>query len=467
MKHIALLLCLWILPVHAALAAEEREPEAVVIGGKKYLPIPDELMRSWGFSIPDLPREKNAAWVYFSASNAYSQPEFGSGMLALRDAVLDEGWTKDSAPLDEYLDDNARALALIKQAAAMDECYFPPVRLERTRIEDVFPADFRLPHLSKMREFARFLIVKGKKLEFDGRPAEALEVYLLVPRVSYHASRGVNLIDGLVGLACNRMATQAIGECIVRHELDDATLADVQARLSKLSARRPDLVWSMENERICSRQTVEYLLRYPEMMVAGDLSERFWGRFVWRAAGRIGWRVFVRMSGLEPDEWRALMREDHREYWDIVEKCLRMPLVECLNSDVNEQLQRLVLARKGTGMINLMLLLGPAVTGPRVLYATGDLYWTVLDVEFALARYKATHGTYPRTLDELEPLMLSDGIDPFSGEALRYRLEDDGSFTIWSVGPNLVDDGGKVEHLEDRRKGDDYVWNSRLLRGSG
>ena len=50
--------------------------------------------------------------------------------------------------------------------------------------------------------------------------------------------------------------------------------------------------------------------------------------------------------------------------------------------------------------------------------------------------------------------------------ALKYRLEDDGSFTIWSVGHNLVDDGGKIEKVESLWKADDYVWNSRLLRGS-
>ena len=81
---------------------------------------------------------------------------------------------------------------------------------------------------------------------------------------------------------------------------------------------------------------------------------------------------------------------------------------------------------------------------------------------FALARYKARHGEYPERLEDAKGLMLSDGIDPFSGELLGYRREDDGSFTLWSVGEDLVDDGGTHEEGAVRWAGPDYVWTSRL-----
>ncbi len=105
----------------------------------------------------------------------------------------------------------------------------------------------------------------------------------------------------------------------------------------------------------------------------------------------------------------------------------------------------------------------PALGRARLLYGRDKLRWTVLDVEFALARYKARHGKYPKKLEKVKPLMLSDGIDPFSGKLLKHRREKDGSFTIWSVGENLTDDGGEQgELLWDEP---DYVWNSRRLRG--
>jgi len=58
--------------------------------------------------------------------------------------------------------------------------------------------------------------------------------------------------------------------------------------------------------------------------------------------------------------------------------------------------------------------------------------------------------------------MLSDGIDPFSGEPLKYRREDDGSFTLWSFGENFKDDGGNETLVHKHWGGPDYVWSSRL-----
>jgi hypothetical protein len=43
-------------------------------------------------------------------------------------------------------------------------------------------------------------------------------------------------------------------------------------------------------------------------------------------------------------------------------------------------------------------------------------------------------------------------LDEFDGKPLRYRREDEG-FILYSVGTNLVDDGG-----EDSRGAGDYVW---------
>jgi hypothetical protein len=43
-------------------------------------------------------------------------------------------------------------------------------------------------------------------------------------------------------------------------------------------------------------------------------------------------------------------------------------------------------------------------------------------------------------------------LDEFDGKPLRYRREGEG-FILYSVGTNLVDDGG-----EDSRGAGDYVW---------
>ena len=166
---------------------------------------------------------------------------------------------------------------------------------------------------------------------------------------------------------------------------------------------------------------------------------------------------------LKSEKRHAQVRRDVREFWDAVDKAVAMPLPEFLETDAGDEPVKRARARKSPP--NIMAVLGPAFSGLRTTYARNELHWTVLDVEFALARYAAEHGTYPLTLEELKPLMLSDGIDPFSGKPLHYRLEADGGFTIWSVGDNLVDDGGAAAKGVRWRQAD-YVWNSASIAGA-
>ena len=61
----------------------------------------------------------------------------------------------------------------------------------------------------------------------------------------------------------------------------------------------------------------------------------------------------------------------------------------------------------------------------------------------ALKRYRLRHGKFPTELDALVPQFLSAvPMDLMSAKPLRYRLNGDGSFTLYSVGKNGRDDGG-------------------------
>ncbi len=70
----------------------------------------------------------------------------------------------------------------------------------------------------------------------------------------------------------------------------------------------------------------------------------------------------------------------------------------------------------------------------------------LLKLEFALRLWKAEHGTWPESLDQLVPAILpAVPLDPYdpAGKPLRYNRTDEG-FLLYSVGQNGVDDGGKL-----------------------
>ena len=64
----------------------------------------------------------------------------------------------------------------------------------------------------------------------------------------------------------------------------------------------------------------------------------------------------------------------------------------------------------------------------------------------ALKRFQLRNGTYPASLSVLVPEFVAElPHDWMDGKPLRYRLNGDGTFTLYSVGENGVDDGGNPD----------------------
>jgi hypothetical protein len=83
----------------------------------------------------------------------------------------------------------------------------------------------------------------------------------------------------------------------------------------------------------------------------------------------------------------------------------------------------------------------------------------------ALKRYELAHGKPPPNLEALVPQFLSAvPIDLMSGHPLRYRLNAHGTFVLYSVGEDGVDDGGDPNPPPGGRpglwEGKDAVWPS-------
>jgi len=73
-------------------------------------------------------------------------------------------------------------------------------------------------------------------------------------------------------------------------------------------------------------------------------------------------------------------------------------------------------------------------------------------VACGLERFRSEQGAYPAALGDLVPKHLSKlPCDPVTGGALKYRRTDDGRCVVYSLGWDLVDDGGAEG---------DWAWNS-------
>lgn len=81
----------------------------------------------------------------------------------------------------------------------------------------------------------------------------------------------------------------------------------------------------------------------------------------------------------------------------------------------------------------------------------------------ALKRFQLKQGRYPAQLSGLEPeFLVRVPRDPADGNPLRYRLNSDGTFLLYSIGEDGKDDGGDEKSAEEKfqrwRSGRDLVW---------
>jgi hypothetical protein len=68
-------------------------------------------------------------------------------------------------------------------------------------------------------------------------------------------------------------------------------------------------------------------------------------------------------------------------------------------------------------------------------------------LSLALELFKSEHGNYPSSLTELVPSYLAAvPIDSFSCKPLMYQRSEKG-YSLYSVGPNMNDDGGKEDDI--------------------
>jgi hypothetical protein len=94
--------------------------------------------------------------------------------------------------------------------------------------------------------------------------------------------------------------------------------------------------------------------------------------------------------------------------------------------------------------------------------ARADTARRITVTAIALKRYQLAHNAYPASLNELVPQYLAQvPLDFMDGKPLRYKLQADGSFLLYSVGEDGEDNGGDPKPATGGYTwldGRDFVW---------
>ena len=298
----------------------------------------------------------------------------------------------------------------------------------------------------------------------EGRADDAWQDLLTCHRLGRHVGNGATLIEALVGIAIDNLASQADLVFVDNAKLSSKEILNCLRDLGKL---RP----------------------LPLMAEKIDLGERFLFLDSIRIVDRDGIDALSNSNGLGPPEnpdsngeqllksidWDLALRNGNRWYDRIVQalrsadrdqrekrireiegdlKALKAALMDSANLAklvrTAEEPDKALGKAMGDILIGLMV---PAFG--RIQHAADRSEQTHrnLALAFALAAYQRDHRQYPKNLEAVAPMYLAKiPNDLFTGKALIYRPSANG-YLLYSVGVNRQDDGGRssddAPHCDD------------------
>jgi hypothetical protein len=396
-------------------------------------------------AIPPVPLDRNAAPLLNRAFAllkrdrpaqlvaALARHRFDSGEGAETDCGLGRLHPAEQQRLTRAMaaPEIADALRLFEAAAARDACDF------RSPYSDGSSAP--MPHLEEVGQATRLLNARAWLLANAGQMGPALESIRIALRVANFLRREPLLISYRVHAGCEREALSCLNAVLNMGEPGALPADGIRALIRDVERHRDPvcsgLVFALDGERIIlGRGVFDRLLR-------GE------------GSGGVGAPEIERVASVYARPMtRPLLKMDFRRYM-IATAAYRARIQIPAHLWVTA-------AYPSRDVPRYCRITSAALPG---IDRAMDLSLAVQTrIEMALVGLKAVlyhrrKQAYPASLAEAvdpDPLPL----DPFTGSALRWQSDGKG-FKVYSLGPNLADDGGR-SHLPDGRTAD-LVWEVR------
>ncbi len=332
-------------------------------------------------------------------------------------------------------------------------------------------ARMKIPHLSPIKNAVVALAASsteaGHRGDMEGAVADLLGMRVLEGDLADEPI----LISQLVRVACGSIANARVWSVFHARDWNESELASLQKTLTGGSYTAP-MVRSLEGERAGGLYEIQHATSEDlvEMMRGDALARAFGGgpaplQMPDSVDGAVEFaEAFVQQLGrgvlrcvLLPvwrfgwgDQSAAFSLDCLGSMIDVYRRADRLrSFAETKSLDV----EALVEARTAYGLlrtvfarVTLPVLEGAVVKGFRV-----ENERAMHETAIALRRFQIRNKRLPSKLEELVPeLLASVPIDRMDGKPLRYRRDTEETFTLWSVGDDLKDDGGDPSPPADR-----------------
>lgn len=266
---------------------------------------------------------------------------------------------------------------------------------------------------------------------------EALEDLLALARMARMETNENTLVAQMVRVAISGLASSATWEALQSDGLTDAQWRQLQAEWGKV-----DLLKAIEQGFVGERLLC---FNHMEMLRKGDTNAVNWN------GGKIRWH-----DRFETMIWRATVaQQDELFYLKTLERYIDhcrsvstgTPAVE-VNKFFEEDIAKLnqLLSQPMTRFkYPFSTIAIPNFARASRTAFRNEVHRRLAVTAIGIKRYQLRHRKLPNSLQELVPEFCPDVLlDPMDWKPLRYRVNADGTFTLYSVGDNGLDDGGSA-----------------------
>jgi hypothetical protein len=380
-----------------------------------------------------------------------------------------QGWAtkqpwaaKDYPQVAAWLKLNEKPLVVVVEASKRPD-YYNPLVSRKTEKDPGALIGVLLPGVQKCRELGAALCARAMLKVEEGKYDEAWQDLLAAHRLGRLVARGGTLIEALVGIAVDTVASNAELAYLERAKLSSKQILDRLKDLRELPLM-PSMADKIDTgERHMYLDSLQLIRRGGVGQLEGlaDGKGRKPTPEELQALAMIDWEPAIKTGNKFYDRMAAAIRlkdrAEREKAFDKIEADLKT-----LKRDAANQARIIgdVLRGKDPGKDIgkaigdiLICLLMPAIQKVQSSRDRSEQIERNLHIAFAMAAYHRDTGRYPAKLDDLAPKYLATVPDDiFTGKPLTYKPTEKG-YLFYSVGQNGKDEGGQWH--DDDPPGDD------------
>ncbi len=328
------------------------------------------------------------------------------------------------------------------------------VRRPYSRFEIDYEAGYAalLPHLSFLKGVSQLLKIRAAAELALGQTDRAFDDvqtnFLLADSIQNEPL----IISQLVRMAIVNIGVQPIWEGLAEHQWSEPQLKEFQDRFGKINFLQ-GIPPALAIERVATDSAIQDIRKNRELffrMIDENSAAPFNHLLLHLLPA--GWFYFEQLN------FNRFLDEFGAAGLRPADKRVDPELADEAGTRLEETLHRrnpLLEHRMITGVFL------PALTDLKKRFAQAQAVADEATIACALERHRLRHGEFPQQLEGLgaeiaRPLPH----DVITGQPLIYRRESPGSFVLYSVGWNRIDDAGEI--LDSKTKQQlDWVWGSK------